>query len=371
MLRIGTTVVVTRHADVVEVLDRDTEFTIAELNGPRMRRWNGDFVLGMDGGPTYEREVAALRRAAPADLAAVASFVADAAAALVDAARPAGRIDVVGGLCRVVPTRVVATFYGVPGPDEATTMRWMRALFDAVFLDDSRRARKVAQLTVAEQRPYMETLIAERRSALAAGHDVGDDMLSRLVAMGATEAWLDDDAVRRNINGVIVGALETTAKAAALAIDELLRRPTALATARAAALSGDVDVVRGHVWEALRFLPHTPLLERHTARATTVGRRHRTVPAGATVLVFTSSAMFDGAAFPEPDRFRADRPLDRYLHFGQGLHTCFGLAVNRVQIPELVAAVLRLPGVRRAPGGEGRLRWDGPFPDRLVVEFDR
>jgi len=371
VLRLGSTVVVTGHDDVVDVLRRHTEFTIAELNGPRMRKWSGDFVLGMDGGPTYEREISALRRAAPADLVAVAAFVADAAADLVDTARPSGRLDVVGGLCRVVSARTVATFYGVPGPDEATMMRWMRALFDAVFLDDSRRARTAAEITVAEQRPYLANLIADRRTALAAGHDVADDMLTRLVAMGATEPWLDDDAVRRNINGVIVGALETTAKAAVLVVDELLRRPSALATARAAALSGDIDAVRHHAWEALRFLPHAPLLARHVPRATTIGPRLRPVPAGATVLAVTSSAMFDGAAFPDPNRFSVDRPLGSYLHFGHGLHTCFGLAVNEVQIPELVAAVLRLPGLRRAPGREGRLRWDGPFPDRLVVAFDR
>ncbi len=370
VLRIGSTVVVTQNADGVDVLRRNSEFTLAALNGPRMRRWNGDFILGMDGGPDYERELAALRRAAPGDLTAVAAFVADTAAGLVEAVRPSGRLDVVGQLARVVPARVVATIYGVPGPDEATTMRWMRALFDAVFLDDGPRARKAAELTVAEQRPYMARLIAGRRSALAAGDDVPDDMLTRLVAMGAAESWLDDDAVRRNINGVIVGALETTAKTVTLVVDELLRRPSALATARAAALTGDIDAVRQHAWEALRFLPHGPLLERHATQATTIGPRQRPVPAGALVLVVTASAMFDSAAFPDPNSFRADRPLDSYLHFGHGLHTCFGLAVNQVQIPELVAAVLRLPGLRRAPGPAGRLSWDGPFPDRLVVEFD-
>ena len=59
-----------------------------------------------------------------------------------------------------------------------------------------------------------------------------------------------------------------------------------------------------------------------------------------------------------------------YLHFGYGLHRCFGRAINGVQIPELLAALLRLPGLRRASGGAGRVVNDGPFPERLILEFD-
>jgi cytochrome P450 len=79
--------------------------------------------------------------------------------------------------------------------------------------------------------------------------------------------------------------------------------------------------------------------------------------------------MFDASAFPQPGRVVAGRPLDGYLHFGHGMHTCFGLHINSVQIPELVAALLRLPGLRRAPGREGRIAYDGPFPEHLVVAF--
>jgi hypothetical protein len=32
--------------------------------------------------------------------------------------------------------------------------------------------------------------------------------------------------------------------------------------------------------------------------------------------------------------------------------------------------MLRLDGLRRAPGRAGRVVLDGPFPDRLVLEFD-
>lgn len=369
VLTLGRRVIVSRHADVVDVLRKDLDFTVAEVNAPSMNRWSGPFILGTDRGETYDREAGVLHRAAPAtDLPQVRELVAANAAELVAAVVASGRLDVVNDLARPAAARTVATYFGVPGPDPATLMRWMRALFDAVFLDSSPRANEVAERTVAEQRPYMQ-LISSRRAAVEAGKAVPDDMLTRLVAMGRDEPWLDDEAVRRSINGVIVGAVDTTSKSVAQVVDELLRRPMALDGARRAALDGNLDLVRAYSWEALRFLPHAPLLQR-ASRGAVIASRTKPVPAGKVVLVSVLSAMFDPAAFPHPRRFRPDRPEESYLHFGHGMHTCFGLGVNRVQIPELVAAVVALPGLRRAPGGEGKLVFDGPFPDRLMVEFD-
>lgn len=369
VLRLGRRTLVVRHADVVDVLARDQDFTVSEVNGARMERWSGPFILGMDRGEGYEREAGALHRAVSVDdLDRIRELVATEAAQLIDQARQQGRIDVVQEYARVVATRVVARYFGTPGPDETSTMRWMRALFDAVFLDDSPRAHQAATLTVADQAPYMRKLIAERRAAVAAGGPVPDDVLSRLVSMRADEPWLDDDAVQRNVNGLIVGAVDTTSKSVAHAVHELLRRPEALAGARRAAMAGDIEAVRGYAWEALRFRPQTAFMVRHSAGAATVAGR--SLRPGSSLLVAPLSAMFDGAAFPQPRRFVADRPLDGYLHFGHGLHQCLGRHINGVQVPELVAALVRLPGLRRAPGSSGRLAYDGPFPDRLLVEFD-
>jgi len=370
ILKFRNTVVVSRHADVVDVLRRDEDFTLAEVNGDRMARWSGAFILGMDRGELFDRENGALRRAArDTDVPRIRALVADNAAQLLAGVRGSGQIDVVGDYARVVAARVVAGYFGTPGPDEATTMRWMRALFDVVFIDEGPRARQAATIALSEQKPYMEALIATRRAEVGAGGPVPDDVLTRLVAMGPSEPWLDDDAVRRNVNGLIVGALDTTSKAVALVIDELLRHPEALAAARDAATAGDVDRVRDYAWEALRFRPHGPILERYCQNDTTLGRKR--IPAGSLVLVSVLSAMFDKAVFPVPGRIVTGRPLDRYLHFGHGMHTCFGLYINNVQIPELVAGLVRLPGLRRAAGGEGRLVNDGPFPERLIVSFDK
>lgn len=62
VLRLGGKVVVSRHHDVVEVLRRDDDFTIAEVNAARMERWSGAFILGMDRSESYERELEALHR---------------------------------------------------------------------------------------------------------------------------------------------------------------------------------------------------------------------------------------------------------------------------------------------------------------------
>ena len=375
ILVVGKRAVVTRHADVIEVLTRDTDFTIAEVNEKRINAIDGPFILGMDRSPQYDREEAALRRAVRrADLERIRNFVAHSAAELAGAARPKGRIDVVGGFARVVAMRLVGSYFGIPAPDEPTMMRWMRDVFHDIFANPAADplVHRDATRASAELRQHMDGVIAQRKAQRGAPEQP-DDVLGRLLALqDEAHTWLDDNGVRRNLGGLIVGAVDTTSKFVTLAIDELLRRPDALAGARRAALAGDVEAVRRYAYEAVRFNPHHPVQARHCGRETELAAgttRARRIPAGTSVFVGTLSAMFDPAAFPRPKEFHADREAE-YLHFGYGLHHCFGLAINGVQIPELVAALLRLPNLRRAAGRAGRVAWDGPFPERLILAFD-
>ena len=371
-LALGKRVVVTRHADVLEVLARDGDFTIAEVNGATMDRVNGPFVLGMDRSPLALRERRILDGCVRAgDDERIRGAVRADAAGMVDAARAAGRIDVVQGLARPVAVRLVGSFFGVPGPDEATMARWMRAIFHETFLNigGDPAVRLAGERAGAELHAYSDALIAERQAQIAAGRPTPDDFLTRLVrAQADPETHLYDEGVRRNVGGVIVGAVDTTSKAVAHAVEQLLRHPDALATAQAAARAGDVEAVGRAAFEALRFNPINPVLVRHAARDTELAAGTawaRRIPAGATVYAAVLAAMFDPAVFPDPDTFRTDRPAGAYLHFGDGLHACFGRFVNRIQIPEVIAALLRLDGLRPV----GRMAYDGPFPDRYVVAF--
>lgn len=377
VLVVGKTAVVTRHADCVEVFRRDEDFTISELNAPVMDRVNGPFILGMDRGPQYDRENDILERCVHAgDLDRIRDLVHTTAGALIDAACPHGRIDVVNGLARVTAARVVSSYFGIPGPDERTLMRWMRTIFYETFLNVTRDpgVQKAGEASGAEFHAYVHRLVAERRGQIAGDDGTApDDFFTRLVRLASEpDTRLSDEGIIRNIGGVVVGALDTTSKATTHAVSELLRRPEALAGARQAAYDGGGAAVRPYLLEALRFNPLNPVLSRKAARDTVVAegtpRQHR-VPAGCAVVVAVGSAMFDPEVFEEPERFRTDRPQSAYLHFGHGMHTCFGEQVNLVQMPEIVAALLKLDGLRLAPGGEGRIVYEGPFPDRLVVEF--
>lgn len=380
ILVFGNKVVVTRYADVIEALGRDRDFTVSEINAENMNRHDGPFILGMDASEQYDREEQMLREAVRReDLDRISSLTASNAAALIAEAAPQGRIDVVNGYARVVATRLVTTYFGAPAPggDERLLMKWLREIFRDVFLNlkNDQRVRAAATRSGIELRRHLDHEIA-RRDALPEADGAADDVLGRLLALrGSARPWLDDDTVRRNLSGLIVGVVDNTYKFVALVMDELLRRPDALAAARRAALAGDIELVRRYAYEAGRFNPHTAFLLRFCRNQTTLAAgtpRERKLPGGSFVLLATLSAMFAAEGFPAPRQFRTDRePESEYLHFGHGMHRCFGYYINSRQIPELVAALLRLPNLRRATGRDGRITYDGPFPDRLVVAFDQ
>ncbi|HXC96997.1 MAG TPA: cytochrome P450 [Edaphobacter sp.] len=353
VLRLGKTTIVSSFDEVVRTLAADTQFTIAEINAARMDRISGPFILGMDRSAEYDRENNAIRSIVKStDLDWIRRIVSESAQTMLATAKPFGRIDIVSSYSRISAARVVSEYFGVPGPSEHILMQWMRSLFWDVFLNrkDAPIVRRAADNSAAELRVYLSALIAQRSNEGAPG----DDILSRLIRAGV----LDPDGIRRNITGILVGAIDTTVTATANAIGVLLDKPEALKHTQQIAASNDLIPMRQCAYEALRFNPQSPALLRHSKAD------------GNTVLALTISAMFDPKAFPDPDRFVANRPLDHYLHFGYGMHTCYGAMINGIQIPELVREIVRLPNLRRATGRFKKRLYEGPFPDRFVVEFD-
>jgi cytochrome P450 len=177
---------------------------------------------------------------------------------------------------------------------------------------------------------------------------------------------MTDLDIRNNFIGLLIGAIPTSSKCAALTLDYLLSHPELLADARRAARADDDATMIQYVQECIRLSPFAAGIQRICAEDYVVAQgswRATKIPKGTVVLAATQSAMVDWRKIRKPSTFRLDRPAYSYLHFGAGLHTCFGQYINLAQIPGIVKAVLKREGLRRV----SPMKSTGPFPTNLEI----
>jgi len=367
------TVIVSRREDVREVLERGDVFDV--VYGPRMEMITSgaNFFLGMQDIPHYTRDVSNMRVVVRrADLVTIVTpCVAAKAAALVAASN--GALDVPQALTLPTAHHLLDVYFGTPGPSAAEMIDWTTTLFWYLFIDLAANPAfdAKAKTAAASLRTYLDAAIAVRKATGA----MGDDILGRCLALQASGApGMDDVGVRNNLVGLLIGELPTTSCAANRALDQLLSRPDALASARAAALADDDALLAQHVYEGLRFFPVNPIIYRRAICETRVAEgtaRERRIKPGAMVMASNLSAMFDETELPAVNSFRTDRPWDAYMLWGYGMHTCFGDYLNRVTLPGVLKPLLKQKGLRRAAGAAGQIDNGGtPFPVHFNVAFD-
>ena len=367
--------IVTRYDDVLEVLTRDEDFGVDAYAGP-MKKITGDFILGLNQGPQYERDVSLLRLAFRQDdvprIKEIATNVADTA---VRHGRLSGSLDVVADLCDVVPAQLTADYLGLTDIAHTDLVRWARTLFAEIFtnLTNDPAMTAAAQAAAPVVRSALDALVAERKAELNSGAEPRATVLDRLLQQQDHGIPAFPDAeVRSNLIGLFVGLIPTTSRAAALALDDLLDRPQTWAGLQAARAVDDEATVWSYVTEAMRLAPQAPGLIRiaRTDCVIAAGTHHETkIAKGTTVFAAIQSAMLDSSVVDRPSAFRAGRPDTAYLHFGQGLHQCFGRYVNRVSIPAIIGAVASAPSVERASGPAGKLSVDQGFPTSMQLTF--
>lgn len=370
-------VVVSLYQDVMEVIDLDDVFSVKPY-GVAMMRDNGgpNFILGMDAGDELDHDLSLLKLAIRrSDLGDIRAFVAQQAQALIAAARESGRLELTDGYGRLVPTRLIGHYFGVPGPDEQTLMTWCRRMFQDIFINFNSDPTIAEAGTQAgrEFRAYVDELISARHGD--GSPDGRTTVLDRLVAQQCDpDSSFTGDRIRDNLIGCAVGVIDNLTGAVANAVDVLLDHQDELQAATADALAGNDEHVLRYVLEALRFHPPAPVLVRLSLQQATLAKglpRETHIPAGKLIFAANASAMMDEVELTNPLSFDLTRPWHHYLHFGWGLHECLGYHLATTQLTELMKGVLSLPGLRRAPGDDGELTYQDAFPQPFTVEFDQ
>jgi cytochrome P450 len=115
------------------------------------------------------------------------------------------------------------------------------------------------------------------------------------------------------------------------------------------------ELIPNAVEELLRWETPVPAVIRWAREEYPVGAR--VAAAGHLVAVSLSAANLDPAEFPDPLEVRFDRPTNRHLAFGAGVHRCLGSHLAR---RELRVALRewhrRIPEYELTPGYEVRYR---------------
>lgn len=368
--KLGSNYLTSRYDDVREVFATDHAFGV--IYKPKLDVIMGGqpFFLGMSDTQQYRDDTAAMRKVIrPDDLPGLAKITEALASGIVDAAP--GRVEVVDTLVRRVTFTMIADYLGVPDPTGGDLRVWGTRLFEFQFADQGNDPALRAEVDVIAPalRAHIQSEIARRRAAPGA-----DDVLGRCLALQAAgEPGFSDDQIRTALMGFIVGGPPQPPMVVPQAMEQLLRRPEALAGAQAAARADDDDLLRGYVIEAMRFDPLAPGLPRVALTDWTIGagtHHARTIPAGASVLAAFASAMMDDRRIADPKRFDPRRPPSDYIHFGYGLHQCFGRHINHATLHLMLKPLLKRQGLRRARGSEGHLSKSGAFAEKLVVAFD-
>jgi cytochrome P450 len=405
------TVIVTKDRDIREVLERFEDFTLFEILGSGMP-W-GPFLMTVDWREQHARERQLLQSAVcrGADQARIRKLVVNTCRTRLAQATTtySGRrqVDVVADLAEPVAVAIAHRYFGIPPirRDELDMARVMADLASTIMVAPPEGSARWVRSrdSIARMTRHLSELIADKTISAETARNAPppDDLVGRLVQKlrGETTGpkWFNEDWIRRYAMGLVGTGGATIVRATTQAVDRLLAYPGAWERAQALAARLDreehaarhasgkdqeaarlrIDASRQRlrqiVNEALRFRPMLPLLVRYSPRDTILAkgtRRARVVPAGARVIAGPLAAMFDPEAMEMPWRFWSSRPLEDYLNFGHGDRVCFGKYVAEVALTEIIRALLRLNDVRRAPGTDGRVQYDGPVARSLVLTFD-
>jgi cytochrome P450 len=174
---------------------------------------------------------------------------------------------------------------------------------------------------------FISDTCAERRA------NPGDDNISELVTTRIDGELLPLDNCVWTLMTIIGGGVATTTAAVSHCLDHIDRNPDIRRR-----LIEDPSLIPQAVEEMLRLNPPVRQLARTVREETEIAG----VPLepGDRILMSVLSANQDPEEFPHPRDIDIDRPRNRHLTFGFGVHRCAGVEVARAELEVMISRML-------------------------------
>ena len=311
--------VVSRHADVLDVLTRPKEWRNGFGVGVNAQPGG---VLGTTDDPDHRRQ----RRVLQDAFRPVAIERLDDEIRLVGddlwgrAFGEDGEGDFVRLFAFPFPAVVIALLLGVPRDRRDDFGRWSDAIVNSLGGADPALAEDANRHIFA----LVDELVAVRIALYERGVELPDDVIS-VLTVAELEGTITHHEVRRLCQQLLVAGHETTASLIALMLYRLIEQPELVAQLRE-----HPDLIPAAVEEFLRFdSPVQGLFRVNQEHSVVCGEE---LPAQSRVLALFASANRDESMWSDADEIRLDRfrtGAKSHLAFGWGAHHCIGASLAR------------------------------------------
>lgn len=357
--------VVSRHADIAEVIRRPELFNNTVAVGPPphgLLDAVGEVVaeapelldavttlaqlppvLLLADGKLHSRQRALVNKAfTPRGAASLEPRLTEIADGLIDGFIGGGRAELLGDYATPLPLIIMSELVGVVPDNIPTFKRWADAWLTPIGNRGNKERTKMMLVSLLEFWEYFGAEVTRRRT------ERHPDLLDAIVnaRIDGLEPLTDAEII------VFVGQLmsagtETSTKLISQGLLLFDRDPELRAR-----VAADLDLLPGLIEELLRYEAPVQGMFRVAEQDTTLGGVD--VPKGAMLWLAYGSANRDSTLWVDADTFRPGRDnIGSHMSFGGGKHYCLGAALARIEgLVGLRQLLIRLEDIRLAPDHE-------------------
>lgn len=251
---------------------------------------------------------------------------------LLDSLLPRGRADFAESFTFILPVRAFCFLLNLPDTDWPKIKQWSRDAYTVYAHVPEYKERFAA--SNAALYAYAHDLLDERRRNPL---DPAEDIATLLSQSDVNGVPIDDGTIVGVIRLLLTAGHESTNSGLANCILYLASHPESQAHLRANPAAIPVAIEEMLRWD-------TPIMAMPRVVASDVELGGHCFKAGESVYLHYSSGNRDEQKFPNADVCVLDRKPNAHLVFGQGIHTCMGAPLARVEIKVALEELLARTG---------------------------
>lgn len=340
--------VLTRYADVDEALrDRRLSSNRSKLRVNRLQNFDSsniknfthlasNFLVEADPPEHMEKRRISLPGFTTTAVENWRSLIQEIVNDLLDQVQEKHSMDIVNDFSRILPGFVMAKIFGVPEQDRNNFIKWALDIGAFWGTPDTNNIQEIAYQAddaAASFTALIKRIIIQRQQ------QPGIDMISLLLAT-YQENGMNLEKLPSSCVEILTAGYVTTTDLIANGVYALVQHPEQLRK-----LKDNPELIHSAIEEMIRFDTSSPFILRIAKEELYIGGQK--IPQGSVIALAVGAANHDPEKFDSPEVFDITRSPNEHLGFGQGIHSCLGIILARMELNICFTTLLkRMPNIR-------------------------